>query len=363
MDTYVLGVFMHEAATHVADKRLEEMVFDTAHATLAAAQVSREELDHVTIAACDELDGRSISSMLLAAPSGAYLKDELKVTDSGLVGLCMEALRIESGRFQLGLLVSWNKSSTAPFEDVMRMRCDPFYTRPIGLNMTVADALFAQTVAERYGITDDEVGAAVHAAYRRAAGNPRGLAHIVPALGAIAGSDYVATPLRRAHQAPLSDGAVGMVLCSGAWLARHPGRTPLARLAGAAWSVDAYQLGGERLAGLAGFGKSFDRALAMSGLEDASALDVIELDTPTGYHELAYRRALPLAATSAVCPSGGAFAQNPYFCSGLVNAAEAALQVAGCAGPVQKPGAQWAGAHGCHGFAQQGNAVAIFEGV
>jgi hypothetical protein len=37
--------------------------------------------------------------------------------------------------------------------------------------------------------------------------------------------------------------------------------------------------------------------------------------------------------------------------------------VSGRAGAVQVKNAKRAAAHGCHGFAQQGNAVAVFEGV
>ena len=62
-----------------------------------------------------------------------------------------------------------------------------------------------------------------------------------------------------------------------------------------------------------------------------------------------------------ISPSGGPFAQNPYFCSGLVAAAEAILQVSDQAGDVQVQGARLAAAHGCSGFAQQSNTVAIFE--
>ena len=178
-------------------------------------------IDHVTIAACDELDGRSISSMLLAAPAGAYLKDEVKVTHSGLIGLCLEALRIESRRFDLGLLVSWCKSSGAPVEDVMRMRCEPFYTRPIGLNMTIADGLFAKAIRHAYGADEWRVAAAVMASYEHAAANPRGLRRPAPTLEDITRSPFVAAPLRRAHQAPLTDGAVAMVTASGRWLDRH----------------------------------------------------------------------------------------------------------------------------------------------
>ena len=145
MDVFVIGQAVHAPAARIGDKRLEELVFDTAHfAALADAGVERAQIDHVTIAGCDELDGRSISSMLLAAPAGAQLRDEMKCTDSGLTGLCLEAMRLESGIFDLGLLVSWSKPSTAPLEDVMRMRCEPFYTRPVGLNMAITDGLFAQ---------------------------------------------------------------------------------------------------------------------------------------------------------------------------------------------------------------------------
>src|SRR6204780_4089725 len=168
MDTYVLGLAMHPPAVWVANKRLEEMVFDTAKAALDDARIDRQQLDHISIAGCDELDGRSISSMLLSAPAGAYLKDEIKTTDSGLIGFCLEAMRIESGRYHLGLLSSWNKSSTAPLEDVMRMRCEPFYTRDIGLNASIADGLFARAVKGAYGISESDVNGAIQASYKQA---------------------------------------------------------------------------------------------------------------------------------------------------------------------------------------------------
>lgn len=363
MDTYILGLAMHPPSAWILDKRLEEMVFDTAKAALDSAGIARKELDHITIAACDELDGRSISSMLLSAPAGAYLKDEIKTTDSGLIGLCLEAMRIESGRFHLGLLSSWNKSSKAPFEDVMRMRCEPFYTRDIGLNASIADGLFARAVKTAYGICESDVNAAVHASYEQASKNERGMRSAVPSLAEIKASPYVSVPLRNIQQAPVTDGGVSMVVCSSKWLSDHPDRRPLARLSGLAWRIDNYQLGEERLSKLHGFKETLSKAVAMSGVQDLSQLDLIELDSQTGFHEVAYRRAFNPPSTCQVSPSGGPFAQNPYFCTGLVHAAEAVLQVSGRAGAVQVKGAKRAAAHGCHGFAQQGNAIAIFEGV
>ena len=60
------------------EDRLEEMVFDVASRALKDAGIGREHVGNVTIAGHDELDGRSISSMLLAMPAGAFLKDEIK---------------------------------------------------------------------------------------------------------------------------------------------------------------------------------------------------------------------------------------------------------------------------------------------
>ncbi len=361
MEAYVLGAAVHPPADRAADKRLEEMVFDTVRAALDDAGVTRRQLDHVTLAACDELDGRSISSMLLAAPAGAYLKDEIRCTDSGLVGLCLGSLRIGSGLFDLGLVASWCKSSTAPFEQVMWTRCEPFFTRPIGLNASIADALFAQAASLSLGFDEATVNAQVVAACRRAAANPRGMRRPVPALEEVAGSPFVSVPLRRAHQAPITDGAAAMVLASRRWLDGNRHARPLARIRGIGWAADGYELGAERLGGLRSFHAALSRALAAAGLASASDLDLIEIDGQTGYHLAAFTRVLGDPPPDRVSPSGGAFAQNPYFCTGLVNAVEAVLQVAGRADPTQIPGARLAAAHGCCGLAQQGHAVAIFE--
>jgi hypothetical protein len=96
----------------------------------------------------------------------------------------------------------------------------------------------------------------------------------------------------------------------------------------------------------------------------AAAVDLVEIDGQTAFHHLAFARALREAGgTPALSPGGGTLAQNPYFCTGLVNAAECVLQVTGAAGPVQVPNARVGIAHGCLGFAQQGNVAVVLERV
>ncbi len=362
MDVFVLGTAVHPPADVIGGKRLEEMVFDTARTALDDAGVKRVEVDHVTLAASDELDGRAISSMLMAMPAGAYLRDETKCTDSGLTGLCLGAMRVASGVFDIGLVVSWNKTSEVPIENVMRMRAEPFYTRPIGLNMTITDGLFAGAVSKRYGIRAEAADAQVRRSYAQAQRNPRGVGRAAPTPMEIEASPYVAAPLREIHRAPITDGAVAFVIASGSWLSSSGGRRAKAKIAGLGWRSEQYDLGAERLAGLAGFRGALDDALRTSGSCSLSDLDVIELDAQTAYHHLAYQSALD-SWNGSVSPGGGTFAQNPYFCSGLVNAAEAVRQVSGTAGGVQVAQARRALAHGSHGYAQQGHVAVVFEAV
>lgn len=362
MSVYVIGVAMHPARAREDALRLEEMAYYTSRAALDDAGVSRRQLDSITLGACDELDGRPISSMLMTAPAGGYDTDEIKVTDSSASALCLAYARFLAGESRLGLVVSWCKSSKTDIDAVMRLRGDPFYTRPLGIDGTVSDALFAQAVAERFGLDEDELSERVVAAYARAARNERGMRHPVPARDAVHASPFDAVPLRRAQRPPLTDGAVSLVLATDDFLRTNPRCRPLARIAGAGWATDSYRLDRERLRSLASARKAWDIALNHAGLDSAADLDVVELETPTAYHEAAYERALGINDAASLSPSGGTFAQNPVFCCGLVNVAEAVFQVSGRAGSVQRPRARRAAAHGCHGYAQQGNVVVVFEG-
>jgi acetyl-CoA C-acetyltransferase len=361
MNVNVLGVGQ-ATPSFQSDLRLEEFAYQACSAALRDAGISRGELDHVTLAACDEMDGRPISSMLMTAPSGGYLTDEIKVTDSSSMGLVLGHARIASGDFDVGLVVSWCKSSKTDLDAVMRMRGDPFYVRPMGMDGRIADALFAQSVISKLDLTDEQIARAVCDALQRASKNPRGLRHDPPSREDVRRSDFEAIPLRSAHMAPTSDGAVAMVLASDRYLRTRPQLRPLCRIAGVGWNSDSYRLDAQRLGAMQSARNAWLQALSGAGLASGQELDLVELDTPTIFHEFAYREALKLS-DSQISPSGGSFAQNPVFCTGLVNAMEAVLQVSNRAGPVQRKDVHRVAAHGCHGYAQQGNIFVIFEGV
>lgn len=363
MNVFVIGVAVHPAADVISDSRLEEVAFRTARAALDDAGVAQRDIDHVTLAASDELDGRSITSMLLAAPSGAYLKDEMRVTDAGLCGLQLGAMRVAAGDLHLGLVVSWNQSSIGPVEDVARMRAEPFYLRPVGMNLSIADGLFANAYAQRHGLDPQAATQRVLQRLTAARANPRALPRTLPGAADIDASQTLAYPLRSGHRAPVTDGAVAIVLASGEWLEEHPGIRPLARIAASSWAVDRYQLDAERLASLRVFDQCLADVLQRGGLSSVNQVDVLEIEAQTAWYDLAFSQALQAGDGVSLNPSGGAWAQNPLFCTGLVNAAEAVWQVAGRAGGYQVEGARRAMAHSTWGFAQQAHGFVLFEGV
>ena len=88
-------------------RRLEDLIFDTCAAALKDAGIARDQVDSISIAASDFVDGRCISSMLTANAAGAYLNDEIKTADEGSFALISAALRLMTGHIQTSLVVAW----------------------------------------------------------------------------------------------------------------------------------------------------------------------------------------------------------------------------------------------------------------
>ena len=81
--------------------------------------------------------------------------------------------------------------------------------------------------------------------------------------------------MRAMQRAPLSDGAVALVLASEKFLRANPGCKPLARIAGVGWATDSYRLDGARLKSMNSARKAWDAAMTQAGLHDAGGLDVV----------------------------------------------------------------------------------------
>lgn len=202
MTTYVAGAGCAQASDSRAES-LEGLVFRAAAEALAEAGVARDDLDSLTLAASDQLDGRAISSMLLAAPAGGYLVDEIRCTEDGAIALATAAQRVRAGVSKWALAVSWTKSSESPVLAALGVNAEPILTKPAGLHPLAMEALEVQRFLHSSGASAGDFDEL--ARQRRAlAGEPAG----------DFGDTPLAIPIKAGHLPPPSDAAVAILLTS-----------------------------------------------------------------------------------------------------------------------------------------------------
>ncbi len=371
----IIGIGQTRYESQKPDQILDEIIFEAASKALEDAGLNREQVDSITIAAGDQIDGRPISSMLEACPAGAYLKDEIKVTEEGSYAAILAAMRIMSGLFETALVVSWSKCSETFVTQITGYSADPFFNRACGLNHITAEAMLLTRYRKKYGLPEGAAARVVVKNRKNALKNPLACYRKQVYQEEILNSDVISWPLRAMDVAPLCDGACAMVLAS-AKKAKEMSDKPV-WIKGMGWAADTYYQSERALTDITSLGKAAQKAYAMAGITNPlESLNVAEISDTFSYRELLAYEALGLCERGRsetlieegithmegklpVNPSGGALSGNPFFASGLVRLAEAALQVRGDAGSHQVPDVQTALAHGSYGFCAQGNSVFI----
>jgi acetyl-CoA acetyltransferase len=156
-----------------------------------------------------------------------------------------------------------------------------------------------------------------------------------------------ADPLRKHDCAPVTDGAVALVLATGD-RAREVRDNP-AWITGFAHNSDGLHLGNRDLTRA----PSAERAAVAAG--GTTGVEVAELHAPFSHQELILRSALGLNGDVDVNPSGGPLTGNPMFAGGAIRVGEAAKRI-------------WDGSaskvlgHATSGPALQQNLVCVMEG-
>lgn len=337
-----------------ADRRraLPELIFSCVSAALADAGCALRDVDAVTIACEDLIDGRSLSSMITGPAAGAYLRDEIRLSEDGLAALSLAAAQLESGMFERVLVAAWGRPAESDPELASASGFDPFTTQPFGLTDLAVSALRASAYLRRYGVLSGQdegdldsadrvlVGRdrAVRARRERAERNPR--ANRVPVRTVPA--PY---PLRPAELRTETDAVAAVVLRR---MSPDEAKAKgLVRITGVGHATESYHLGDRLLNGLPSARTATEHALAQAG-HDLDHVEVAEVAGRTIWDEVQLLESIGLAAPGEgfqaladdgrLNPSGGAAAGDCAPATGLVRFAEAALQLTGRAGSVQLRG-------------------------
>jgi acetyl-CoA C-acetyltransferase len=375
----IIGVAQSKYVESSGDA-LADIIFKASANALEDAHLKINDIESVTLAAHDMVDGRAITSMLTAPPAGAYLKDEIRVAEDGAFAAALACLRILSGDFSTSLVVSWSKCSECAndtLHKVANLSYDPFFYRPFALNDVTSYAIQAQRYTSRHNITEAQAAQVVVKNRANALNNE--LAHLQSRVTVdnVMNSEPVSLPLKTLDLPPWSDGACALVLANED-IARRS-KQPCAWITGFGWASDTYYSGDKDLAELESLSLAANQAYKMAGISNPpKELDVAEIHDITSFQELMEYEALrfcPMGmagkyldsgATAIdgdlpVNPSGGCLSSNPYTAVGLIRVAEAALQVMCRAGNHQIPGVKTALAHGISGLCAQSNCVIILS--
>ena len=356
-----------------------ESSFEAAKRALEDAALDRGDLDTVIASGWDAIDGRTISDMHTCMAIGGYLKDSSHVAEDGIMALAYGYLRIASGLFDIAL-VAGQGHREANIDAVTRIVFDPLFTRPAGRNYLITMAMQANAYMHKYGVSEEQAAKVVVKNRANGVRNPYAHLRSPVTLEEVLASRPVAYPLKALDCPPESVGGVVLILASEDVVRRITDKPVWIR--GIGWAIESYEMGAKDLAEIPSLAAAAQRAYQMAGIKrPLDEFDVAEVHEATSFHELMAYEGLGFAGAGQgaklieegttdmggklpVNPSGGSLCTNLFGASGLVRAAEAALQLRGDAHGRQVAGAKLALAHGLSapaGAAAPTNCVAILE--
>jgi acetyl-CoA acetyltransferase len=347
---------------------LEELQFEATHWALRDAGVTIEEIDGIVVGGNDQYDGRAITIMMASGAVGGVDRDILSTPSAGEHAFVMGALRVASGLYRTQLVLAWSPTEASSLPEVQRLAADPYFNRRLPLDEMAAHAMQANVLlSETPGL--DEL------ARKIVEKNRRNGATAYP--GQASGAGWARWPLTPDMTSAPGTGIVALVLASEDFVQEHGKQA--AWIEGMGWATEPSFLGDRDLRRVPALAAAAEQAYGEAGIADPMAeFDLAEVADTTPYQELLAYEGLKLASREAwrervhdgtfgpggklpVNLSGGAIANNPAYCTGLMRIAEVALQVLGRAGAHQRPGVATGLAHAASGDAMQYNTVVVLR--
>lgn len=342
---------------------------------LAHAGVTHRDIDLVIGGfAPDGLAGENSPDKRFLPAAGAVGKWSLRVNTGGTTGIAAAYAAmdlLDAGHGDLALVVGVERMAQArSVPAVFNSIFDPIYERDTGLSTVSMSALRASRMMTLWGYTAERWASVAARNFAHATRNPLAQIRKPHTVDDVLASRMLAWPVRQLDACPVSEGVCAVVI------GRSPTAGQAAYVRGRATVTDSYSMGDRigrpegDLVDLLTLHRAADQAFASAGLTSADDADVIEIHAPFDNAETMAYAPLRLCAAAdgpdfvdsgygardgggtVINPSGGPQAANPVGATALVRLAECALQVMGCAGERQVPGAAVAVATGQGGSTQ-----------
>jgi acetyl-CoA acetyltransferase len=228
-------------------------------------------------------------------------------------------LKIQTGEVDTAVAFGFGKSSAGQLRRTLAMQLDPYTLTPLWPDTVSLAALQARAGIDAGAWDEKQMAAVVSRSMASAESNENAVRAGQRNISDLLAAPMFADPLRKHDCAPVTDGAVALVLAAGD-KARALRDNP-AWITGFAHNTDGLHLGTRDLT----TSGSAERAARSAGGTDG--VEVAELHAPFSHQELILRSALDLGDDVTINPSGGALAGNPMFAGGAIRIGEAAKRI------------------------------------
>jgi acetyl-CoA C-acetyltransferase len=360
------------------DRRFQEMLMYCFEPIIEQTGVTfdmEKGIRDVLTCSDDVFDARTISDNGVTDVVGAHHRGEEKVAQDGINGLGYAMACILSGHDDVMIYLGHCKESQPESRHMCtNLAYDPFYCRPMGMDFLNTAALQAREYMKKSGITEEHLAKIVVRSRENAAKNPFARQNKKVSVKDVMKSPMLSDPIRELHYYPVTDWAVGMLLCCEERVGEFTDNPVW--ITGFGNCMDSYFMGDRDLTSNFALKRAAASAYRMAGVVDPkSEFDLIELNDAAAYQLPMWAEGIGLVDEgkggqwideggmdkSNVNLSGGMLNGNPVMLGGLARATEAIIQLRGEAGKRQVKGAKKALAHGTTGGAGQHHAVLILE--
>lgn len=322
------------------DARGDEAIFPVVRQAMNQAGLSRADIDGVVNCGHDAFSGQTISSGIIACPSGGYEKPTVRLQNGGIYAIHQAVAQIRAGKAEV-VVVSGEDTVTTDTASVGAVSQDAMYDQPQGWTHLHEHGLLARAYLDRGDVTAADLAAVAAKNYRAAADNPHAHRDEAYDEDEVRDSDRLVSPLRELTVGPESKGATAVVLGSEA-VAADAGATAWIDGIGVSSSRNRPRDLDARLRSPA-LRAAAEAAYEDAGITDPRAeLDAVELYNPMAHLELLGYEALGLCERGEasallhdgttdrdgdvpVNPAGGALGTNPLNASGLLRTIQATM--------------------------------------
>lgn len=322
----------------------DEVAFMVARQALDKAGLSRDDIDVVVISTMDCFDGITISNGLLAPAAGAYLKEAIRIENSGLHCVMSAMSSILSDTADIVIVASADTVKT-DIDYVTNSNQDQFFRGPLAFDAHQSFGLLSMDYLRKSGATENDFAAVASKNYRCGTTNRFGHRKVAHSTQDVLSSPLVNWPLRDLEIAKPSYGGAAIVLASEK-RARQLSDRPI-WLTGIGAANNNYSGSWQELSGMAALEKAGKKAYKMAGIKDpGNEIDLMEVLNSYSPFELMAYEALGICEKGGgagllrdgvtyadgdlpVNPSGGALCTNPLNSGGIYRIVQGLMELGG----------------------------------